>query len=135
MGLDNGIEVKRTEYSNSIPELQQFNIEWDKEHKWDFEIAYWRKCWNLRSMIFRVVPGVHNGGISEPLTTEDIDNIIKGLQSFNSENWQENLGSIWDWDDEVHPYSEKIKRDIKNLQILRQLMDKYDLEVYFYDSY
>jgi hypothetical protein len=86
-------------------------------------------------MIFNVVPGVHDGDISEPLTTEDIDNIIKGLQSFNSENWQEGRGSIWDWDDEEFPYSEKIKRDIENLQILRQLMDKYDLEVYFYDSY
>lgn len=135
MGLDNSIEVKRNEYTNTIPELQQFNVEWDTEHKWDFEITYWRKCWSLRSMIFRVVPGVHDNDISDPLTTKDIENIIKGLQSFNSENWQEGLGSIWDWDDEWWPYSEHIKQDIENLQILRQLMDKYDLEVYFYDSY
>lgn len=135
MGLDNGIEVKRTEHTNGIPELQQFNIEWDTEHKWDFEICYWRKCYSLRSMIFRVVPGVHDGDISEPLTTEDIGNIIKGLKSFNSENWQNGFGSIWDWDDKEFPYSKKIKRDIKNLKKLKKLMDKYDLEVYFYDSY
>ena len=41
------------------------------------------------------------------------DNIIKGLQSFNSENWQEGRGSIWDWDDEEFPYSEKIKSETK----------------------
>lgn len=135
MGLDNGICVKRNEYTNNIPELKRFEEDWDKEHKWDFEIVYYRKSWNVRSMIFNVVPGVHDGDISELLTTEDIDNIIKGLQSFNSENWQEGRGSIWDWDDKEWPYSEKIKKDIENLQILRQLMDKYDLEVYFYDSY
>ena len=135
MGLDNGIEVKRTEYTNSITELQQFNIDWDKNHKYDFEICAWRKCWNIRSMIFDTVEGTYDNGITGPLTTYDIDNIIKGLQAFNSDNWQDNGGSIWDWDDEEYPYSEHIRRDIENLQTLRKLMDKYDLEVYFYDSY
>ena len=40
-----------------------------------------------------------------------------------------------DWDDEECPYSEKIQRDIENLKNLQTLMEKYDLEVYFYDSY
>lgn len=86
-------------------------------------------------MVFDAVEHVHDGLDSDPLTTTDVDNIIKGLQSFNSENWQEDSGSIWDWDDEECPYSEQVLRDIKNLQYLRKLMDKYDLEVYFYDSY
>ncbi len=29
MGLDNGIKVKRTPYTNTIPELQQFNLRMD----------------------------------------------------------------------------------------------------------
>jgi hypothetical protein len=82
-----------------------------------------------------VVPGTYDNGISDPLTTTGIDNIIKGLQSFNSENWQYDGGSIWDWDDEEYPYSEQVQRDIENLKVLRRLMDKYELEVYFYDSY
>ena len=135
MGLDNGIEVKRTYYTNDIPELQRFNQPWDKEHKYNFEVCYFRKCWNIRNMILDVVKGTYDNIISNPLTTYDIDNIIKGLQAFNSDNWQDNGGSIWDWDDEEYPYSEHIKRDIENLQTLRKLMDKYDLEVYFYDSY
>ena len=86
-------------------------------------------------MIFDVVSGVHDNGESDPLTIEDIDNIIKGLKSFNSSNWNDNGGSIWDWDDEEYPYSEKVKRDIENLKKLKRLMKKYNLEVYFYDSY
>ena len=86
-------------------------------------------------MILDVVQGTYDSIISNPLTTYDIDNIIKGLQAFNSDNWQDNGGSIWDWDDEEYPYSEHIKRDIENLQTLRKLMDKYDPEVYFYDSH
>ena len=87
-------------------------------------------------MIFDVVDKAQDNTTSYPLTTEDIDNIIVGLQSFNSENWQErDLGSIWDWDDEEWPYSEKIKEDIENLKTLRKLMDKYDLDVRFIDSY
>lgn len=86
-------------------------------------------------MIFDVVKHTRNNGISDPLTTTDIDNIIQGLQSFNSENWQYDGGSIWDWDDKEYPYSEKVQCDIEKLKVLRELMDKYDLEVYFYDSY
>ena len=135
MGLDNGIYVKRNEYTNNIRDLKRFEEDWDKEHKYDFEIVYYRKSWNIRSMIFDVVKGAYNNDISEPLTIDDIENIIKGLKSFNSKNWQENGGSIWDWDDEEWPYSKKIKQDVKNLKRLKKLMKKYDLEVYFVDSY
>lgn len=135
MGLDNGIEVKRNEYTNNIPELKRFEEDYDKEHKYNFSITYWRKCSNIRSMIFDVVSGAHNNDRSDPLAIDDIDNVIKGLRLFNAKNWRENGGSIWDWDDEEYPYSKKIKQDIKDLKTLKRLMKKYDLEVYFYDSY
>ena len=66
------------------------------------------------------------------LSQGDIDNIIKLLKSYSSETWKD---SIWDWDDEEYPYSEYIQQNIKDLQFLRELMDKYDLKVYFYNSY
>ena len=135
MGLDNSICVRRNEYTSNIPELKRFEEDYDKEHKYDFGVTYWRKCWNIRSMIFDVVPGVHDNDESDLLTIDDIDNIIKGLQLFNSKNWRENGGSIWDWDDEEYPYSKKIKQDIKSLKTLKRLMKKYNLQVYFYDSY
>lgn len=135
MGLDNAICVRRNGYTNSIQELKRFEYDWDKEREFDFEIVYYRKCYNVRSMIFDTIEGIYDNDVSELLTTEDIDNIIEGLRSFNSKNWNDNGGSIWDWDDEEYPYSEQIQEDIEELKTLRELMDKYDLEVYFYDSY
>ena len=135
MGLDNGIQIKRNTSTNSIPELKQFELAYDNKYQFDFEICYWRKCYNIRNMIMDVVESARDNDNSDILTTTDIEKIIHGLQSFNSANWQENGGSIWDWDDEEYPYSEKIQRDIENLKNLQTLMEKYDLEVYFYDSY
>lgn len=135
MGLDNGIQIKRNTSTNSIPELKQFELAYDNKHQFDFEICYWRKCYNIRNMIMDVVESARDNDNSDILTTTDIEKIIHGLQSFNSANWQENGGSIWDWDDEEYPYSEKIQYDIENLKKLQTLMEKYDLEVYFYDSY
>ena len=84
MGLDNSIEVKRNEYTNSIPELQRFNVSWDKEHKYDFEITYWRKCWNIREMIFDAIEGGCNNGISDPSKIIQLKELAR--------RWRLNLG-------------------------------------------
>jgi hypothetical protein len=135
MGLDDGICVKRTVYTKNIPELKRFEDDWDEKHECDFSVTYWRKCYNIRHMIFNTIEGMDDDTYEQPLTKQDIENIIKGLQSFNADNWDDNGGSIWEWEDEEWSYLYKLKEDIKNLQILSELMDKYDLEVYFYDSY
>ena len=135
MGLDNGICVRRNEYTNNIKELRCFEESWDREHEYDFEVVYFRKCYNVRHMIMSSIKCTYDGCESEPLTIEHIEKIVQGLKSFNARNWQDDGGSIWDWDDEDWPYSKKIKQDIKNLKYLMKLMKKYDLEVYFYDSY
>lgn len=133
MGLDNGVMVKRNEYTNNIPELKCFEDEWDKEHKYNFEVAYYRKAWNIRNDLFDLGIGYNAGRY--PMTKQDVEKMIELLSSYNAENFEYNGTCIWEWDDEEWPYSEKIQRDIKNLQYLRKLMDKYELEVYFYDSY
>lgn len=128
MGLDNSIAVKRNDYTNSILELQQFNIDWDKEHKYNFEICYWRKCWGLRNDILYLIGHRWDEGYEFKLNIDDIDNIIALLKAYNSETWE---NSIWSWDE----YEKYNKQYIKNLKELKNLMKKYDLEVYFYDSY
>lgn len=135
MGLDNGIQVRRTPDTNKIEELKVFNQSYDEELKYDFEVVYYRKCWNVRNDILYIIGKRWSDEYEFALTVENIDQIIELLQSYNAENWDESGGSIWEWDDKEWPYSEKIKRDIENLRLLRKLMDKYDLEVYFYDSY
>ena len=135
MGLDNSIEIKRNAYTNSIPELRQFELEYDKAYEYDFEICYWRKCWNIRNDILWIIGERLSDKYEYTLDKEDIDQIIKLLESYNADNFEDSGDCIWDWDDKEYPYSEKIQQDIASLKVLRQLMDKYELEVYFYDSY
>lgn len=135
MGLDNGIEVKRTSETNKIEELKVFNIDWDEELRYNFEVTYWRKCWNIRHDLMMLGIGVNEGRYT--MTAEDVDKTIELLQSYNADNWYDGGSCIWEFesDEEGWSYSEHIKQDIESLQLLRQLMDKYELEVYFYDSW
>lgn len=99
----------------------------------DFELAYWRKCWGLRRDILFLI-GKRWASENEwqfNLTKDDVDNIIDLLGSYNENNWED---SIWEWNGEDN-YSEYMQHQIENLRVLIGLMDKYDLEVYFYDSY
>ena len=44
MGLDNGICVKRNEYTNNISQLKRFEKSWDEEKKCNLlEVVYDRK--------------------------------------------------------------------------------------------
>lgn len=138
MGLDNSIEVKRTPETNKIERLKIFNKDWDKELKYDFEICYWRKCWNIRNDILCILDVPRYGNDYEwCVSKENVDEIIKLLSSYNEDNWEDSGSCIWEFtsDEEGWSYSEHIKQDIESLRLLRDLMDKYKLEVYFYDSY
>ena len=110
--------------------IQRFERSWDKEQKYDFEVAYWRKCWNVRGLILECLAGGDND-YELPVKREYIPNIIAALKSLNEENWEDEGSSIWTWE-EQKPH---IKRYIKNLEYLYRLMGKHELDVYFYDSY
>ena len=132
MGLDNGIEIKRTDFTSSIPWIKAFEYNWDKEGKYDFEVCYWRKCWNVRGMIFNVINHQSDNDYQVELSTEDLRAIKEGLQKYNKRTWDESE-SIWTWE-EQKPH---IKRQICNLKKLIKLKEKHGnlIEVYFYDSY
>lgn len=135
MGLDNGICVRRNEETSKIPELRCFAEPYDKEGKYDFEIAYWRKCWNIRNDILGILKHRQDEEYTYAVTKENLKEIIKLLESYNSENFEDSGTCIWDWDAPEWPYSAKTAADIENLKKLHSLMDKYNLEVYFYDLY
>lgn len=132
MGLDNGVCVRRTPETNKIKELKVFNIDWDNKLEYDFEAACWRKNWGLRSDVLWILRDSVENKCEYSVSKEQLDDIIKLLKSYNSKTW---TNSIWDWDGEKYPYSKYIKQNIKDLKLLRKLMDQYELEVYFYDSY
>ena len=131
MGLDNGICVRRTEQTEKIRELQRFNQSYDKEHEFDFEVVYYRKCWNVRNAILSYLGKRWADGWKFTLSIDDIDGIIEVLKSFNADNWCDGGGSIWEWD-EMKP---RLRQHIKDLRRLKKIMKKHDIEVYFYDSY
>ena len=96
--MDNGVCVKRNEYTNNIPELKRFEDEWDRKHQCDFNVTYWRKCWNIRSDMFALGIGYDEGEYH--MSAQDVEKTIELLQSYNSENFTDSDSCIWDWDDE-----------------------------------
>ena len=131
MGLDNSIEVKRTAFSTNLKELQPYALSWDEKKEFDFEFAYWRKCWNVRAAILNCLEDPVDN-YNELLSVSDIDRIIEALKGFNKNNWEDMGSSIWTWQEQ----KPRLKEAIKNLKRLKELMIKYpELEVVFVDSY
>ena len=131
MGLDNGLCIRRnTNSMNAYNEIKRFEREWDAKYQYDFEVIYYRKCWNIRNLIADAIGGIEDNG-NTPVTREDIPKIIDALKSLNKDNWDDMGGSIWEYKEQ----KSHIKQHIKNLKYLYELMGKYALDVYFYDSY
>ena len=134
MGLDNGINIVRNDYSNKIKALERFTVSYDRHKEYPFEVCYWRKCWNVRADILNIVDQGDAEQYRFYLDISAIKDIIKVFKSYNRKNWQFGgfRGSIWEW----FEYKKLNRRHIRNLKRLARIMKKYpDLEVYFYDSY
>ena len=133
MGLDNGIIARKSSNEKVNAKLLALNTYTYSEG--DHEIAYWRKCWNVRGAIAEVIGGIYDNG-ETPLMYEDIIAVIKRLKQFNKKNWSGSCwdeGSIWDWDEIKKSHRGCIKR----LEKLACLIKKHpgEIDVYFYDSY
>lgn len=129
MGLDNGIIVKKNDAINKLFIVNK-NCLYEYSNG-SFEIAYWRKCWNVRADIFNIIEGFADDDLYTSLDRDDICNIIKLLKSYNKKTWDRSY-SIWTWAE----HKRCNRRHIRYLRRLARLMKKYpDLEVYFYDSY
>jgi hypothetical protein len=132
MGLDNGIQVLR---KDNLPNcvLCFDNDEWRKQHGYDLEVAYWRKCWNVRHIIFDVIDSGENDYVYN-ITREELVEIIHRLEDdlhyfdFLDGEWD----CIWTWNE----FRRIQKRNMKNLKKLAHMMKRHpEIEVIFYDSY
>jgi endo-alpha-1,4-polygalactosaminidase (GH114 family) len=128
MGLDNGICARETGAIDIDHKLEKLST-----YQWEgsYDIAYWRKCWNVRDAIGNALGSFYDNGITD-IGRDEVLAIIKELKKFNRKSWHNRVGSIWTW--------REIKREhrkcIRNLQRLARLMKKYPaLTAYFYDSY
>lgn len=132
MGLDNGIEIKRRA---DLPALAftYFDEEYRAKHNYNLEVAYWRKCWNVRSIIMDILKVRDNNDSYTTMTIDDVDAVITALCKINKKNWLDRGSCIWEWKE----FKGIQRRNIRNLRRLRYMMKKKPdvFEVYFYDSW
>ena len=130
MGLDNGINIRR----NTAPERASkifHEEEWEKKYN-HIDVAYWRKCWNVRNIVFELLEIEDFNDSETTMTADDVERVVAELRKLNSANFCDRGDCIWDWDE--FKYSNR--RNIKNLKRLARLMRKEPtMEVYFYDSW
>lgn len=132
MGLDNGIEIRR---KDNLPNcvLCFDNDEWRKQRGYDLEVAYWRKCWNVRHIIFSVIDDREDDCVYN-VTREGLVEIIHRLEDdlHYFDFLEGERDCIWEWND----FRRIQKRNMKNLKKLVHMMKRHpEIEVIFYDSY
>lgn len=139
MGLDNGILMKvnrkyEAELRKMIPEETSIYTEsWlATEEIIEFGIAYWRKCWNVRS--FLISYGKTDDEYRYFYSKDDLKNFWKDLNYINCKK---------NWDTSEAFWSFKEIRDSNDYALLNieWVIDNWDalaalgVEVYAYDSY
>ena len=130
MGLDNSILIKRTTASPKA--LATFDQGWTKQYNYDLEVAYWRKCWNVRSIILSTINACTSNNSEFALNREILGRIIKELSRFNQINYEDRGYTDWDWRD----FRKFHRRNLRALKKLYTMMGKdEDMKIYFYDSY
>ena len=130
MGLDNGIIIKKNDKTACID--SKLCVLFDElTHSDEYEVCYWRKCWNIRNEILYIINHRYDEEYEFSLDVEDVEQIVEFLSSLDADTWTDSGPSIWDWDET----EEHIQQDIENLNVLIELMQEYDLDVKFYDSY
>ena len=132
MGLDSGIAIKRRADLPTAA-FAYFDNEWRANYNCDLEIAYWRKCWNVRNIIFDLLNIEDFNDSQTAMTVEDVDAVITALCKINKKNWLDRGSTIWEWKE----FKGIQRRNIRNLRRLRYMMKKKPdvFEVYFYDSW
>ena len=136
MGLDNGIVLKTKNSIIEKPSWVKFigNPAEHDDGSLEYDICYWRKCWNIREAIFNILEDDDRREWEFELSLNQVVAIRDRLCRFltEGEDWEELGDSIWSFEEMIPVLTE----DILNLSWLIGYMKK-DVHaiVYFYDSY
>lgn len=136
MGLDNGIVLKTKNSIIEKPSWVKFigNPAEHDDGSLEYDICYWRKCWNIREAIFNILEDNDRREWEFELSLNQVVAIRDRLSRFltEGEDWEELGDSIWSFEEMIPVLTE----DILNLSWLIGYMKK-DVHaiVYFYDSY
>ena len=146
MGLDNGIMLKiknKEKFGDTTKLYSMFG--WTNEG--EYELLYWRKCWNVRREISEVLADAYNNGNAEhdKYFDDGINDYIFNLKAFKDilvrlrkiykkSWWEENDDSIWEWSECGDNYKSWLIKAWKVFDVLKDKdADSYELS--FYDSY
>lgn len=136
MGLDNGINFKITDQEKfgEIPEWINYTY-WDAIYGSDYEIQYWRKCWNVRDVIFSILRIEYENDNGEyKISLDDLITINKKLRKiYTKKHWDETR-SIWSYKEIKRSFRQNLKYANRIAKWLKTKPEG-SFELYFYDSY
>lgn len=141
MGLDNGISLKIKDKAK-FGELPSWMIyqEWEKQNNYDPELLYWRKCWNVREVIFNHLHENHckivddcSEDMSMPLEVF-ISLCEKLMTCYTEQWWTEHDDTIWSYKEIKENYPSNLLYAMCVAGYLSS-RDPSSYEIYFYDSY
>ena len=135
MGLDNGINFKilDKEVFGELPNWIRREA-WEDQYGFDYEVFYWRKCWNVRNAIIGYL-GMHDNEYECTITVYDLENITNILERkiYGKDKWEDSL-SIWTWEESGEFFTERLEYARKIVEWLKT-KPFGSFELYFYDSY
>ena len=152
MGLDNGILIRaKSDLAKDFLAIHFSKDDYDK-YEDAYEIAYWRKCHNIRDAFIEDAyiednspdGGYHYNRKMQNIVyrMEDIPNILDVLKPFlDEEYWNRHSESMWEWYQIVPGIAEAISiltRLYKNYcDIVKETgkLSEDDFCLEFYDSY
>ena len=138
MGLDNGINLKLLDKDafGKFPKWFK-RSDWEEQHGLDYEIMYWRKCWNVRYEMLSYI-GASDDECQWNLDLNDMTEIFKLLKTmYKPLLWQADYDghmTIWSWDDVKYRYRREL-RYMKRIMKWLKTKPLGSYEIYFYDSY
>lgn len=149
MGLDNGITIrfregKEPKWSKRLRVLDDSPCVLDDGPKdgfgKEFELAYWRKCWNVRKAVLDELAkmGRHGDDYEYCLSADELRRMCKAIgKVLNRKDWDRSHRygyTIWEWDESGSDMKRQNRRCLKAAERLSG-MDPGDYSIRFYDSY
>lgn len=142
MGLDNGITVRFRH--GKEPKWAKRLYVYDARPKdgfgGEFELAYWRKCWNVRRAIIGELAkaGRQEDDCGYHLSADELRGVCEAVgKVLNRKDWDEGHSygdTIWEWDEVGSDMKRQNRRCLKAAKRLSG-MNPWDYSLRFYDSY
>ena len=143
MGLDNGVnlKVKDKEAFGKMPKWLR-REEWEDKYDYDYEMLYWRKCWNVREEVYHLMRKYY-GRLDDDqyefqLDVDMLKDLFKVLRKmYRKKMWDndyEDGMTIWSWSTVRRDYLSSL-RYAKRVARWLKTKPADSFEVYFYDSY